>query len=177
MSQYRSAWVRKNAKARGKKKKTEKVQKSLNIVFQNDEVSRYLSRKENPQNARRLTYWETPASLPSSRRDNVRGLAVHSRWQNNSRRQKGSRYHPPLRLLPDLAPAHYFLLARLKLRLKGRHFTDASENSTNREDGAWAAITLDAFSAAAVNTPPAPPRVITLRLCINNLTRDTLCKL
>lgn len=62
-------------------------------------------------------------------------------------------------LLPDLAPAHYFLLARLKLRLKGRHFTDASENSTNREDGARAAITLDAFSAA-VNTPPLP-RVIT----------------
>lgn len=123
------------------------------------------SRKKN---ARRLTHWEHPFLSRHLAHDATmcRGLATHTavgKTIHGGKKGVGASVSSSATLLPDLAPAHYFLLARLKLRLKGRHFTDASENSTNREDGAWAAITLDAFSAAAVNTPPSPCflRVIT----------------
>lgn len=70
---------------------------------------------------------------------------------NNSRSKKGvtALYHP--RYAPDLAPVHYFLLARLKLRLKGRHFTNAAEIQQTMKT-VLIAITLHVFSAA-INIP------------------------
>lgn len=101
--------------------------------------------------------------LVISRHDNAQSLTMQP-LANNCRRKIGvaALYHP--RHAADLAPVHYFLLPRLKLRLKGRHFTDASEIQQTMKT-VLIAITLDAFSAA-INLPRDYAT-----LCINNQPR------